>query len=440
MRQIQVLVPEEELDPIVDVLSEEEVDYVRQRAWVDDEERWLLTFPVPTDAIGYLLGRLEDAGIDVDRYTVVSPLETAMTPRAEPLMQRFASDFDPLSVPELRSQARDLSHDLGSFLALVALSAVIATAGLVVESFAVVVGSMVIAPIVGPVLTAAVGATTGDRSMLADSVRLQAVGLAVAIIAATGFSFGLRTSGFVPGGLDVTTLEPIAVRIAPGLLTLVVGVAAGVASAVGLVTKGPSSVIGVMIAAALIPAAATVGIAAAWVELRVAAGALLLLLLSAILINLGAGSTLALLGYRPEPGWWRLSSLPPRRRVVAVGSTLVVVALVVAVAAGSVQQLAYERTVNREVEAALAAPEHEGVEPVAVRIEYGGVGPFAAPETVTVTTSRTTDGEPPPIAGEIARRIRAATGDDVSVRVRFLEFQRADATGDPRTTLSPTVG
>lgn len=146
VRQIEVAVPEEERESVVDVLEEEDVDYVRQRAWVGDEERWLLTFPVPTDAVGYVLGRLEDAGVDVDRYTVVSNLETAMTPRTDPLLRRFADDFDPLSTPELRSKARDMSRDLTSFLAMIALAAVIATAGLLAESFAVVVGSMVIAP------------------------------------------------------------------------------------------------------------------------------------------------------------------------------------------------------------------------------------------------------------------------------------------------------
>lgn len=435
MRQIQVLVSEEELEPVVDLLEEEEIDFVRQQAWVGEEEQWLLSFPVPTDAIGYLLRRLDEVGVDVEQYTVVSTLETAMTPRSEPLMERFASDFDPLSRPEIRSKARDMSHDPRSFMVLIAASAIIATAGLLVESFAVVVGSMVIAPLVGPVMTAAVGAATGDRKMVVNSVWLQVAGLGLAVAAAAAFSLGLRASGFVPGGLDVAGLESVAVRVAPGLLSVAVAIAAGAASAFGLATKGPTALIGVMIAAALIPAAAAVGVAAAWVEPRVAVGAFLLLVLSTILINVGAYAVLFWLGYRPEGRWLRRPSASTRRRLVVFGTTVVVLALVVAVVAGSYQQISYERTINREVEGVLASPEYASVAPVTVRIQYAGVAPFASPETVTVAASWTGPGEPPELADLLARRIQDATGHDVVVRVRFVEYQRSD--GSARSALAP---
>ena len=433
-----MLVPDDARGTVADVLDDEGVDFVRQRAWIDDDEGWLFTFPVPTDAVGYFLGRLEDAGVDVDRYTVITGLESAMTTRAEPLMQRFGRDFDPISSPEVRSKARDLSYDPRSFAAMISLSTVIATAGLLVDSFAIVVGSMVIAPLVGPVLTAAVGGATGDREMLVESVWLQVGGLGLAVVAAAAFGLGLRASGFVPGGLAVTALDSIAVRIAPGLLSVAVATAAGAASAFGLATKGPTSLIGVMIAAALIPAAAAAGVAAAWVEPRVAIGALLLLVVSTVLINASAYAVLRWLGYGPEDRWWRRPSVPTRRRIAVVVTALGVLLLVGATLAGSYQQLDYERTVNREVEAVLSAPEYGAVSPVAVRIEYAGTGPFATPETVTVVASLTGT-DPPQVADDIAARIRAATGEDVSVRVRFLEYQDSTASGsDGRALIRPT--
>lgn len=272
--------------------------------------------------------------------------------------------------------------------------------------------------------------------MVVESVWIQGAGLVVAI-AAAAFGLALRASGFVPANLAVTGLDPIAVRIAPGLLSTAVALAAGAATAFGLATKGPTSLIGVMIAAALIPAAATVGIATAWVEPRVAVGSFLLLVLSTVLINVGAYAVLFWLGYRPEAPWLRQPSATTRRRLAVFGTTVVVLALLVAVLAGSCQQVAYERTVNQEVEATLAAPAYAAVDPVAVRIEYAGVGPFASPEAVTVVASRTTDGGPPPVADAIARRIRAATGEDVSVRVRFLEYQDSGEAGTSRAALSP---
>lgn len=426
MRQIQLLVSDDQLEDVRAVLEEEEIDFVRQRAWVDDEQEWLVEVPVPTDAIGYVLDRLGEAGVEENQYAVIASLESAMTPRAEALQERFASDFDPLSRTELRSKARDMSQDPTSFFAMIFASAIIATAGLLVESPAVVVGSMVIAPIVGPVLTAAVGATTGDREMLRASVWIQAAGLLVAVAGAGAFGFALQVGGFVPSSLDITSIDLIALRLAPNVETLAIGLAAGAAGAFGLATKGPTSLIGVMIAAALIPAAATVGIAAAWGEYRIAVGSSVLLLLSMILINVGAYAVLRRFEYRPESSGWLL---PPRRSArwaAIVGTALVVVVLVALVGVASVQQIGFERTINEEVRSTLESPEYGGVDPVSVRIQYRGPGPFGSPETVTVTASRTADGEPPQVAGDLEERIQAATDREVIVRVRFVEYQRAD--------------
>lgn len=426
MRQIQILVPDDQRDTVTEVLDEEGVDYVRHRAWGNDEEQWLVEFPVPTDAIGYVLDQLAEAGVDENQYTVVTSVETAMTPQVEPLRERFASDFDPLTDDELRAKVLDLSRDTRSFLAMVFLSAVIATAGLLVESSAVIVGSMVIAPIVGPVLTAAVGATTGDREMLLHSIWLQGAGLAVAMLGAWAFSVGLQFSGFVPGTLDVTSIDTIVLRFAPGILTVTVGLAAGAAGAYGLATKGPTSLIGVMIAAALIPAAATVGIAAAWTEPRIAVGSLLLLVLTMVLINLGAFGVLWTFGYRPGERGWLVGSGPSGQQFAVVVTALALLAVVAGTGLASYQQIDFERTINEEVETILDDPEYESVELVAVRIQYGGPGSFGSPETITLTVSRTAGGEPPQIAGEIDRRITSATGHDVQIRVRFVEYQRSD--------------
>lgn len=103
VRQIQILVPEDQREDVTDLLDDEGIDYVRQRVWAnDDDKQWLVEFPVPTDAIGYVFDRLDETGVEQDQYTVVTSVETAMTPNTESLRERFASDFDPLTDPELR--------------------------------------------------------------------------------------------------------------------------------------------------------------------------------------------------------------------------------------------------------------------------------------------------------------------------------------------------
>lgn len=278
MRLIHVFIPEERQDAVLGVLNDRDVDYVITAASGVADGGLLVEFPLPTDAVNDVLDGLHEAGLDEESYIVVGAAETAETGTMELLENRYASDFSPLAAPELRSKARDLSHDLYSYVALVILSAVIAAGGLLVDSPAVVVGSMVIAPLVGPVLTTGVGAVIGDKRMLTDSVRFQVIGLVAAVGTATLFSFVLRFTGFVPTGLALSSIELVSVRLAPTLVTVVVGLAAGSAATFALTTKGPTALVGVMIAAALLPAAAVVGIALVWGSPVVAFGAAVLLL------------------------------------------------------------------------------------------------------------------------------------------------------------------
>ncbi len=426
VRQLQILVREEQVENLVDLLRAEDIDFIRQEVLLDDQPRWLVTAPVPTDAITYLFEQLHDAGIESEQYMVVSSVEAAITPNVETLRARFASDFDPLTEAALRSKVLDLSRDKWSFLPMLFFSAIIATAGLLVDSPAIVVGSMVIAPIVGPVLTGAVGATTGDREMLLDSIWLQSTGLVVAILGAWLFSAGLQATGFLPSTLDISSLSLIALRISPGLLTVFVGLASGAAGAYGVVTKGPTSLIGVMIAAALIPAAATVGIATAWGQLRIAAGSLLLLVLTVLLINLGAYVTLQRFPYGPDTSGWLFGAESRREVAVLSVTALLLVALVGVVGVVSYQQISFERTVNEEVQTTLDQPEYDSAQVVATRIQYGGPDAFTEPETITVVVSRPASGEPPAIAQALEARITAATDQNVTVRVQFQEYQRTD--------------
>lgn len=434
MRQLQVLVGDETREAVSEIFADEGVDSVRQEAWTDGRRQWLFSAPVPSDSIGYLLGRLDEAGVDTEQYTVIGSLESAITPNNEALQARFASDFDPLTQPELRSKATDMSSDPTSFLSMIFLSAVIAVVGLLMDSPAIVVGSMVIAPIVGPVLTATVGAATGDRRMLLDSIWLQAGGLAMAVAGATLFSGLVSLTGVMPQQLAVTSIELIGVRLSPGLLSVTVGLASGAAGAFGLTTKGPTSLIGVMIAAALIPAAATTGIAIVWREPRLALGSLLLLVVTMVLINLGSLAVLLAMGYRPDESGWLLGSASRRETVAVIVTAVALLVVIGTVGVGTAQQIGFDRQVTTEVDGLADHPDYRSIDPIAVRTEYSDDTVLGQPETVTVHFAYTGSGDPPAVADELEGRISTATGEPVTVRTRFTEYTRTSSLAESNTT------
>jgi uncharacterized hydrophobic protein (TIGR00271 family) len=424
MRLVRALVTEENRESVLEALREKDIDFVLTDGDEESVGTSIVEFPVPTDGLGDALDAVRDAGLR-DEYIVILSAENAITPHAEALWDRYATDYDPLRPPELRSKARDLSQDPASYAAMIFLSAIIAAVGLLVDSTAIMIGSMVIAPLVGPALTAAVGGITGDRAMVVDSVRIQALGLVAGVLGAIVLSAFLRYSGYMPTALDLDAIGLIGARMAPGLPSVLVGAAAGAAAALALTTKGSNTLVGVMIAAALIPAAAVVGIAIVWGESLIALGSAALLVSTMAVVNLSLYATLWIL-YRSrefEPALLG-DQTTTRAGILAVG--LIVLAVAIA-GAGTYQQATFRYEVADEVEAVLDEPEYESLSVVSIRTQYGGIDPFTEAETVTVTLTKSANASYPRLSARLYERIAAATGPDVTVGVQFSSYQRTSS-------------
>jgi uncharacterized hydrophobic protein (TIGR00271 family) len=427
-----MLVDADERGTVESVLDGYDVDHVWVTASGEDRDRLVVEFPLPTQALESVLDDLRASREDEEYYTVVTSAETAVTPHVDELEDRFVTGTeadDSIATEEIRSTALDLTPSPRIYYAMTLLSALVATAGLLLDSPAVVVGSMVIAPLVGSALTASVGTVLGERSMAVDGLRAQALGLALAVVGAAAFSAALRAAAFLPPALDVSTTQQIAARISPGLLSLVVGVCAGAAGAFGLATGVSVALVGVMIAAALVPAAAAVGIGLAWGIPAIAGGALLMLLLNAVAIHVSGAAVLWALGYRavdPRP-----AGVTPRR-VVAVGASAVVLVAVLGGTGAVVgTHVGFEREVNRASADVVAAERYPALELVAVRTEFAVSPPLSGDRSqqVTVVVTRPSDRPYPALSEAIGTAVTAETGREVTVVVEFVD-QQTYAPGD----------
>jgi uncharacterized hydrophobic protein (TIGR00271 family) len=425
VRLIRLLADEEHLEEIFEVLNGNDIDFIVTPGDEDSPSSKVIEFPIPTDGLGLILEEVREAGLD-DDYIIVLNAENANTPHIEELQSRYANDYDPLRLPELRSKARDQSQDPLSYAMMIFLSAIIAAAGLLVGSPAIVVGSMVIAPLVGPVLTATVGAVAGDRPMLVDSVRIQALGLIVGVVGAVLFGFTVKTVGFAPSSLDITSLQLVSLRAAPTPFSIIVGAAAGAAAAFGLTTKGSNSLVGVMIAAALIPAAATVGIALAWSEYLVALGSGLLLVSTMAVVNLAMYLVLWVLYRDQDPSKLSFADRVPTRAALV---TVVLIVGAVAIAGIAVsQQALFQQTATQSVDTVLDDPAYSGVNSVSVQTEYAGLGSrlTSSSKSATVTVSASNESYPN-LSEHLRDRIQSRAGG-TRVTVRFNTFQQANQT------------
>jgi uncharacterized hydrophobic protein (TIGR00271 family) len=177
------------------------------------------------------------------------------------------------------------------FWILLLLSAVIATTGVVADSTATVIGAMIVAPLMTPILGTALAVVLADRHHVLRSVGL-VVGGALVVIA-VGLIVGL-----VDAPLDAyTTNTQVTGRISPRLIDLLAALATGTVGAFALVRSDISDTLpGVAIAISLVPPLAVVGLLLSVQRYSDAGGALLLFGTNvAAIIATGAA---VLIGYR----------------------------------------------------------------------------------------------------------------------------------------------
>ncbi|WP_290812683.1 TIGR00341 family protein [Halovivax sp.] len=437
MRLVQLTVPTGSREAILDTLDDRGIDYV-----VTDEESGreytaVVYFPLPGPAVEPVLDELRDQGVEEDAYTVVVEAETVVSRRFEELQKEYEGggvEADRISRQELQAEARDLTPTLDVYVTLTVVSAIVATAGLLLDSPAIVVGSMVIAPLIGPALGASVGSVLNDEGLFHKSLKYQAIGVVVAILAAAVFAWLARVTNVVPPGLDLMAVDEISERLAPDLLALAVALGAGVAGIVSISTGIGVALVGVMIAAALIPPAAAAGIAIAWGEPMAAIGSTALVFVNVLSVNLAGLVTLWYAGYRPERLWdFGPTEKRVRRRVLGlVGIVAAFTALLGAFTYYSYVAATFEEDAREEVEDALEDDAYAEYELIELSVVMDQDFPFREPERVVVSVGGPPGEVDPELAAEIRARIDGHADEGVEVQIRYVTLVEEGAADDGR--------
>ncbi len=245
-----------------------------------------------------------------------------------------ASDRDAV-FDQLFFEGTELMPYLGGFATLMVISVIIASLGLVGDSTAVVIGAMLIAPLMTPILALAASLVMAwpSRQLVAALIVLGgcAVGVAVAWL----------VSSVLPAERFVVLPNELLARTNPTLLDLGIGLAAGSAGAyVTVRTKAASALPGVAIAVALVPPVATIGILLQRGEGSLAAHAALLLLTNITTITLSAAVIFRATGLTPTA---RADRLRWRIRLGFVTALVAVAAVAYPLALGSADLIARAR-------------------------------------------------------------------------------------------------
>jgi len=187
----------------------------------------------------------------------------------------------------LREEARASS----TFMTLLILATMIATFGLFINSASVIIGAMLLAPLMQPIVSLSMGMLRQDEALEIRSAKTIAVGVVSVVVTAAAIAW------MIP--MERMTSE-MAGRLSPTLLDLFVAVVSGAAAAYAKSNEKISgSLAGVAIAVALVPPIAVSGIGLGWGEWTMFTSAFLLFLTNLVGIVLSAALTFMLLGYSP---------------------------------------------------------------------------------------------------------------------------------------------
>jgi len=237
----------------------------------------LLVSPSKQQAI---LDQIQTALSGSDGWRVVLlPVEAALPAPAEDRDKGLLPGSSTATREELLADIRSGTRLDRAYLVLGALSTIVAAIGLLSDNVAVIIGAMVIAPLLGPNLAFAFATAIGDSRLMGLAIRAMASGLSVSLVISAAIGW------FWAGDLGSKEMLD---RTLVGYDTIALALAAGVAAVLSLTTGLSSTLVGVMVAVALLPPAAAMGMFAGGGAWEHAAGAAMLLAVNVVCVNLAA--------------------------------------------------------------------------------------------------------------------------------------------------------
>ncbi|MBH0228636.1 TIGR00341 family protein [Halobacillus yeomjeoni] len=332
LQLIEVYIPEHHFESIDEKLKE----YDHQSYWVssESEDRKLVRILVETSSVEEILNYLEEVSNVVEGFeTMLIPVQTYLSKETINQKTKEAKEKEEkedenekarllrASRHELLSSVEKNSHITLNYSLLIILSAVVATVGFLKDSEAVVIGAMVIAPMIGPVIAIAFSSVLGDYKLLGKSALTSFYGFAIVLIISILFGFfsdmGMETDQYI----DRTKVT---------IIDIFLGVASGAAGALAFLNRLSGNLVGVMVAVALLPPSVALGMSLGNASYSMAFGAFLLVTVNVMSILLAAVTIFSISGIRPVR-WEEVKRANVSRplSIVFIVAIIVVLALVI---------------------------------------------------------------------------------------------------------------
>jgi len=302
LRKVQVILKEPAFETLHDLIKNFEVDL---RFWTTktNEHGFLeAVILIHSDYAQNFIESIEKHVNKADLYQIIVNSVEATIPKIEDPAEtkdkskkKKAGLIKSISYDELYVSVENQAKLTINFILLVILSTIVAVIGIVSDDMPTLIGAMLIAPLLGPNLALALSTIMFDLKLMRTALITNGIGIVISFILAFVVGVILNYTSHIHFGgylIDHVTYSSI-----------ILAIASGAAAALYLLSGTMGALVGVMIATALLPPIAVMGIALSVGQYFDTLSAFLLLIVNIVCISLSANLMFLLKGVKPQSGY-----------------------------------------------------------------------------------------------------------------------------------------
>jgi uncharacterized hydrophobic protein (TIGR00271 family) len=267
MVHLRIVVPSHNSEHALDLLcgTHSVVNVVFLPGAAHKPEGDVILCDVAREDASVVLGDLKELGIKEEGSIAIEQLDSLISDagvRAEKAAKGAPSDAVVWEEVETRtSESTELSV---SFVLFMTFACLIASVGVILDSPILIIGAMVVGPEFGPLAGIAVAAVQRRPDVFKRSLMPLLIGFPIGITAAFLFTLLIDAVGLTPEGFSASVHPNTDFISHPDAFSIIVATFAGAVGVLSLTSAKSGALVGVLISVTTIPAAANIGVAAAY--------------------------------------------------------------------------------------------------------------------------------------------------------------------------------
>jgi uncharacterized hydrophobic protein (TIGR00271 family) len=296
MIHFRIVVPSYQSEHVLDLLDG--VDSVCNLIYLERAARKpegdVILCDVAREDASVIVSDLKELEVHIEGSIALEQIDSQISVAADAAERAGDTFGEGIVWEEVESRTSENTELSGPFLAFMALACLIASVGILLDSPILIVGAMIVGPEFGPIAGLCVAIVQRRREVARRSLAALAIGFPVAITAAYLFALAVRAVDLTPDNFTAD-VHPLTDFIShPDAFSFIVAAFAGTAGVLSLTSAKSGALIGVLVSVTTIPAAANIGVAAAYAEWSEWRGAILQLAVNLTAILLAGVATLFL--------------------------------------------------------------------------------------------------------------------------------------------------